>query len=125
MSGMQIERAPRRSNYSVIPNEIFDHKGMTWRAVGMLTYLLSRPDWWVINTDRLVALHKEGRESVRTTLRELEEFGYVKRTRSRNAAGQWVHRMQVFDEPQPITSPLHEEIPDVPVDQLVEPDPEP
>lgn len=121
MSGMQIERAARTQNFSIISNDIFDHKDMTWRAVAILAYMLSRPDWWVISTDRLAALHKEGREAVRTALNELEGFGYIKRTRTRNAAGQWVHKMQVFDTPQPKSGP--EEIPDQDVSELVEPDP--
>lgn len=122
MSGMQIERVGRSKNYSVIPNDVFDHKDMSWRATCILVYMLSRPDWWVISTDRLAALHTEGREAVRTALRELEAFGYVRRTRTRNEQGQWAHKMQVFDTPQPKPEP--EVVPDQDVSELTEPEPD-
>lgn len=121
MSGMEIERVGRTNNFSIIPNEIFDHKEMSWRATGILAYLLSRPDWWKSDVDRLAASHKEGREAVRTAMHELEAVGYVRRTKTRNAGGQWVHKMQIFEIPQPPVKA--ESIPDQDVADMVEPEP--
>lgn len=88
---MSIIRTKRTSNYSVIPNHIHEC-GLSWRAVGMLVYLLSKPDDWKVSVTQLINHTKQsgaplGRDGVYSVLRELCSKGYVKKQDVRNESG--------------------------------------
>ena len=51
---MTIIRAPRpENNFTIIKNEIVRDTKVSYRARGLLAYLLSQPDHWRTNSDRL------------------------------------------------------------------------
>lgn len=64
---------------------------LSWRAKGIAAYLLGKPPGWQIWTNDLVHRSSDGRDSVLAGLRELEEYGYLKRERSNGNGGrlQW------------------------------------
>jgi hypothetical protein len=77
--GANIVREPSRVRWTTIDNRTIEDDRLTFRALGLLVYLLSRPDYWKAHVNHLCATHEEGREAVRTALGELERFGYVTR----------------------------------------------
>ena len=50
---------------------------ISWRALGLLTYLVSLPPDWSISIERLGKIRAEGRDAVRTAMNELVIAGYV------------------------------------------------
>lgn len=122
--GIQRARSSNRNNFTIISNEVFSgHPELSWRALGILGYLLSLPDDWRTSADKIASLHKEGRDAVRKAMTELEDVGYLVRNRSRNDRGQWMNSHIVYETPQPKPEkPVEEDVPEVPLDQLVEPD---
>ena len=84
---MAIFRINKEINYTTIDNNIFKNKNLSYRATGLLTTMLSLPDNWDFTEMGLVALKKESRETIRKTLKELEECGYLIRTRNRDEKG--------------------------------------
>lgn len=84
---MAIFRINKEINYTTIDNNIFKNKELSYRATGLLTTMLSLPDNWDFTEMGLVALKKESRETIRKTLKELEECGYLIRTRNRDEKG--------------------------------------
>jgi hypothetical protein len=74
---------------------------LSWKARGLLVFLLSKPDNWEVYTAYLVKSGPDGRASVLSGLRELEAFSYIQRVRNRSSDGTWdgtdVH---VFETPQ-------------------------
>lgn len=51
---------------------------LSWKARGLLAYLLSKPDKWEVNISDLVnRSQKDGRESVQAGLKELRALGYA------------------------------------------------
>lgn len=79
-----------------------DHR-LSWKARGLLTELLSLPDGWETNIDKLVDMaaadddsHTEGRYAMRAAMRELVKYGYVRKVRYREH-GRWKTRMSVKD----------------------------
>jgi hypothetical protein len=74
-----IIRAPHKSNYSVIDNRVLNDERLSWRARGLLAYLLSKPDGWQVMTQNLVNSSPDGRRIVEVTMTELETLGYVER----------------------------------------------
>ncbi|MCR4314340.1 MAG: hypothetical protein NUV84_03780, partial [Candidatus Uhrbacteria bacterium] len=54
-----------------------DNPNLSYKAKGILTYILSRPDGWEVNITDLKNHGKEGAAALRTGLRELREAHHV------------------------------------------------
>jgi len=64
----------------------FDNR-LSWKAVGILWYLLSHPDGWRFYRADLISRHTDGKDAVQTGLRELRDYGYLKTVASKGTAG--------------------------------------
>ena len=65
----------------------FKNKNLTLKAKGLLSLMLSLPDDWNYNMQGLATLSRDGIDSVRSAIKELEHHGYVERHRLRNEYG--------------------------------------
>ena len=96
-----IRRAPRREAYENLPLSLIRDSRISYRALGVLTRLLSNADNFRMSSTALAHERKEGREAVRAALRELEAAGYIMREKLQNSRGQWSTVMVVSETPQP------------------------
>ena len=97
---MPIRRAPRpMTHFTVLPNRVIEDTQLTWKARGLLIYLLSRPDDWECRTAHLCRIAPDGIHTVRSALRELEAARYVRRWRCQDSAGHWRVWTTVYDIP--------------------------
>lgn len=97
---MIIRAARPEAHFVMIRNAVARDENLSFRARGVLVAILSRPDDWSISAENLA---REGQESVKMiyrVLKELENAGYVRRRRVRNAQGQLRTETLVYDEPQ-------------------------
>ena len=85
MATTTVFRVEKKSNYTIISNLHLQDKALSLKAKGMLTLMLSLPEDWDMTLKGLVALSNDGIDSVRSTIKELEEHGYLSRSRGRNA----------------------------------------
>jgi len=104
---MSIRRSARRSNFTTLDNCIFS-PGLSFRAIGLLAYLLSKPDHWEVSVAQLVNFSGEskrpdGRDSVYAILSELIDAGFIRRTMAREGGKLNGYDYEVFDTPQPVT----------------------
>lgn len=82
----------RSHPYTIINNTVFDDARLSWKAKGLMGYLLSKPDDWRVCVADLVARGDDGVKAVHSGLRELVAAGYVDvraggaRVRGRDAA---------------------------------------
>lgn len=98
---MRIRRVEIPKGWTSIPNGSIEDTTLSFRALGVLTYLLSRPADWETDSERLAATRREGRDAVRRGLRELEAARYLFRIRQQGARGRWSTYHLLFDEPLP------------------------
>ena len=96
-----IQRTPRRNNFTTIGNGIFMENALSFEAMGLLAYLLSKPDNWQVHVQALVrategTAQKRGENKILALLRELIGAGYI--TRKRQSSGKMDY--YVYDEPQ-------------------------
>ena len=99
---MSVFRIHKTRNYTVMSNHHFKERGMSLKAKGLLSLMLSLPDDWNYSVSGLVTLSKDGKDSVMSALQELEEFNYLNRTRLTNDKGQFAGiQYDIFEEPQP------------------------
>jgi hypothetical protein len=82
-------------------NTHFKEKGMTLKAKGLLSLMLSLPDDWDYSVAGLVSLSKDGKDSVMNALTELEDLGYLKRTRLIDDKGRFAgYDYDIYENPQ-------------------------
>lgn len=96
-----IVRAPRPADhFTVLHNATLRDTRLTWKARGLLAYLLSLPDNWRVSSEHLRRVGPDGRDAVRTALTELEACGYLTRTRRQDTrTGRWTTVTTVYDRP--------------------------
>ena len=98
---MSVFRISKTKNFTVMSNYHFKEKGMSLKAKGLLSLMLSLPDSWDYSITGLVKLSKDGKDSVMTALAELEKFGYLTRAQMTNEKGQFNGvEYNIFEEPQ-------------------------
>jgi len=96
-----IIRTRRPDRFAVIPNDALQNHALSFKARGLLAYLLSQPDDWRISSGALarLAVH-DGRESIRTALKELETANYLHRRRTKDPdTGRFGWHHLLFDHP--------------------------
>jgi hypothetical protein len=69
--------------YVMIDRRPIDNPKLSFKAKGILTYLLSRPDGWEVSVTDLVNHSPEGKASIRSGLIELQKQGHIKRSAER------------------------------------------
>lgn len=85
---MAVFRVEKTKDYSVISNHHFRNTELSLKAKGLLGLMLSFPDDWDYTLAGLVTRSRDGIDSVREGLKELEKYGYLERRRARNETGQ-------------------------------------
>ncbi len=98
---MPIVRINKRENPFVqIDKNAINNPNLSWKAKGLLTYLISKPDNWKILVEDLQKKSNDGRHACRTGLQELEKNGYIIKERERDENGAYSGMVyQVFESP--------------------------
>lgn len=98
---MAVIRVHKTENYTVMSNSHFREYGLSFKAKGILSQMLSLPDNWDYSIVGLTTLATDGKDSVMSGLAELEEFGYLKRTRTFDEKGRFTgYDYDIFETPQ-------------------------
>lgn len=63
--------------YFMLNRAAVNDEQLSFKAVGILTYLLSKPDTWTIQEEDLIKRHTDGVTAVRSGLKELQTQGYL------------------------------------------------
>ena len=78
------------------------------KAKGLFSVILSLPDDWDYTVKGLAYICKEGADSIRGALKELEQQGYIERSRVRNEKGQLTTAEYIIHEQPEDISELSE-----------------
>lgn len=84
---MSVFRVEKNKNYTVLSNYHLKDKNLSLRAIGLLSVILSLPENWNYTQAGLATIVKDGLSSVSAGLNELEQYGYLVRTRERDLNG--------------------------------------
>ena len=98
---MAIIRVPKVSNYTVMSNHHLIDRDLSFKAKGLMSYMLSRPDDWDFTIEGLSRLNKDGVDAIARIVRELEAHGYLERNRLRDSKGAFGMMEYILHE-QPI-----------------------
>ncbi|NEC23114.1 hypothetical protein [Streptomyces parvus] len=86
--------------YTIISNRLSQHRGMSLLAIGLSTYIQSLPDGWRIGVKALAARFPESEVRIAAALRELEQHGFLRRTRVRVGGGKLATRTESYNHPE-------------------------
>lgn len=85
---MAVFRLEKTRDYTVMSNHHLRNINLSLKAKGLLSLMLSLPDNWDYTTKGLAKICKDGIDSICSTIKELEQHGYIIRERVRNNKGQ-------------------------------------
>ena len=86
--------------FARIPKDLLNDKSLSWKAKGILSYLLGKKQGWKAQVQDIVNHGADGEEAVRSGLKELRTAGYAKLFRlvgEHGKAVEWV--LKVADTP--------------------------
>ena len=87
MSVIRIKKA-RDKPFVILDTTALNDARLSFRAKGIHTYLMAKPDDWQIHIEQLEKQSpREARDAIRSALGELEMSGYLRRQRIRGAKG--------------------------------------
>jgi len=100
MNTGQIIRSKSSFRFTAISNEILQSKSLTCEQKGLLSYLLSLPENWVLYKQQLYKVLPDRKTTIDRVFKELQTIGYILSTRAIDKMGHftgWNHI--VYDEP--------------------------
>ena len=101
---MSVVRVNKNKDYTVMSNCHLREKNMSYKAKGLLSFMLSLPDDWDYSIAGLVAISKENSTAIKNMLKELQDFGYLRVTKlmpnkqENRARIEYVY--DIFEQPQ-------------------------
>jgi len=99
MTDSLIVKSSLRENFSVLPNELLNDGRLSADQLGLLVYLLSKPNDWQVRVTELRKRFDMGRDKARTILATLEQYGYIRKEQVREEGKFASNRYIVSDSP--------------------------
>ncbi|MCU5682794.1 DnaD domain protein [Bacillus wiedmannii] len=105
---MATFRVNKSKNYTTINNTGLRDERLSWKAKGILAYILSLPDDWVFYMEEISTHAKDGIDSLRVGMKELKKYGYVRRFPVKNEKGKITNWETIIYEVPQVENPQME-----------------
>ncbi|USL16084.1 MULTISPECIES: DnaD domain protein [Bacillus cereus group] len=102
---MATFRVNKSKNYTTINNTGLRDERLSWKAKGILAYILSLPDDWVFYMEEISTHAKDGIDSLRVGMKELKKYGYVRRFPVKNEKGKITNWETIIYEVPQVENP--------------------
>lgn len=102
---MTTIRVAVRHRYAAVDRRTVNDSALSFRARGLLVWLLDKPDDWETSVERLASQTTEGEFAITSACRELERAGYLARTKTRGEDGRWHGEWLIQERPPAETAP--------------------
>lgn len=96
MTKFKIEK---NNNYTVMSNYHLRDRNLSYKAKGLLSFMLSLPDDWDYSLAGLCAISKESRDGIRSILKELQENHYIEIEKVRGDKGYFEYNYLIYEIP--------------------------
>lgn len=96
---MTTIRVGKRKRFTMVDRSTVADVRLSFRARGVLLWLLDKPDDWTTTADAIATHGTEGRDAIRSALRELESCAYLVRRKWRTGTGTWQSEWTVYERP--------------------------
>lgn len=96
---MTTIRVKKDERYFSASNEPFNDERLSWEARGLMGYLLSKPNNWIIRQKDLEKKGPAGEHKLRRMLAELRKYGYMNRIRVIGEGGLIQWETEIYESP--------------------------
>jgi hypothetical protein len=76
---MSVFKIKKTENFVVLHKGALEDPRLSFKAKGFWAYCMSRPPDWTFNVKHLETVSRDGHDSIYSAIKELIEFGYVKK----------------------------------------------
>ena len=108
---MAILKNKTQKNFTMISNNILCDRALSMKDRGVLCTLCSLPDGWDFSIAGLSAIVPDGTSSIRASIENLENLGYLIRTKTRDTEGHFTSTIEIFTEKRKISDDTRERKP--------------
>lgn len=99
---MAVFRINKTKNYTVMSNYHLKDRGLSLKAKGLLSLMLSLPDEWDYSISGLCAICVESESAVNSALKELKKRGYLRVDKimpDKTSTGRIEYEYNIFEQP--------------------------
>ncbi len=96
---MAVFKIEKQKNYTVMSNYHLQDKTISFKAKGLLSFMLSLPEDWDYSLKGLVAVSKENLKAIRSILNELKDHGYLEINQTRGEKGYYKYEYIIRELP--------------------------
>lgn len=94
-----VFKIEKNKNYTIMSNYHLRDKNLSLKAKGLLSFMLSLPENWDYSLSGLIAVCKEQESSIKSTLRELKNNGYLVIEKVRGEKGYFEYNYLIYELP--------------------------
>ena len=84
---MAVFRVEKNHSYTVMANHHLRDERLSLKSKGLLSLILSLPDDWRISIEGMTQFSSDGKDAIRSAIRELTDAGYITRAQTHSEAG--------------------------------------
>ena len=84
---MAVFRVEKNHSYTVMANHHLRDERLSLKSKGLLSLILSLPDNWRISIEGMTQFSSDGKDAIRSAIRELTDAGYITRAQTHSEAG--------------------------------------
>lgn len=84
---MAVFRVEKNHSYTVMANHHLRDERLSLKSKGLLSLILSLPDDWRISIEGMTQFSADGKDAIRSAIRELTDAGYITRAQTHSEAG--------------------------------------
>lgn len=96
---MAVFKIEKQKNYTVMSNYHLQDRSLSYKAKGLLSFMLSLPEDWDYSMKGLVAVSKENIKAIRSILNELKDHGYLEIQQTRGEKGYYKYEYIIREIP--------------------------
>lgn len=113
---MAIIRKKQKERFSIVDNKVIEDKRLSFKARGLLIYMLSKPDDWKFYTEELAKRsNKDGISAIKSALNEIESAGYLTRKQEHKKNGQFTSQDWILTDTSTIPPQVEKPLADKPL----------
>ena len=86
---MAVFRVEKNHSYTVMANHHLRDERLSLKSKGLLSVILSLPDDWRISIEGMTQFSADGKDAIRSAIRELTDTGYITRAQTHSEAGKF------------------------------------
>lgn len=96
---MSVFKIEKTKDFTIMSNYHLRDKNLSFKAKGLLSFMLSLPPDWDYSLKGLCAISKENRDAIRSTLKELQDCHYLEIEKVRGNKGYFEYNYLIYEKP--------------------------